>query len=471
MSPYDLIELARRLFDEVDEILPPVALLEALDAAVTRDVRVDVIGHTARGTPLRRYRFGAGQHAVLLYGFPDPGEAVGGTVILTLLRAWLRREPDLRALDVTWHCVPVVNPDDQPDGGRTLPPVRKTAAQEVDWWGEAGPRPEARAILALAERLRPLLTMPLHDEFHARRPVPAYLPISHVFGGGFAGHVAQLLALARHPLSDTLSCPLMGPGFAAMPTLAGPAWPRSTFAGLAEHGPVLICEVAAHPGLRAGHLVMAQLGVLLLGVLHVQRHGPLVPQTQVAEWGPRLAQVGHADAVTLAKVWPGPYADVRHQEVVMVDEVPGTPWFVALERALQVFGVADTLDEALALLGDGPLGPCVDTERQRRLVATVACQAEGGISFGLSPPLHREGLRALWTADGAPDETVARLRGEAERLDQYATDVSFPDPDSAANARALAMHLREIVRQIAGHDAERGAGAERGATHIVERDG
>lgn len=238
----------------VREILPPVEL-QARMAALPLERAV--IGHSGAGAALTTYRFGAGRRQVLLYGFPDPGEAVGGTVILTLAEAWCRGALDL---DATWHCLPVANPDDQPDGGRTLQPVRKTAAQEIGWWTDA-PRPEAEALLRWADAVQPAFTFPLHDEFHDGVLRPAYFPVSHRLPASVTAPIVELFGTLGHPISAKYFDAQMGEGFVLMEALAGDDWARCTFRQLAAHGPVVIAEVGA--GLPARTLVQAQLGAIL----------------------------------------------------------------------------------------------------------------------------------------------------------------------------------------------------------------
>ncbi len=165
--------------------------------------------------------------------------------------------PYLAGLDVRLHCVAVANPDDQPEAGQSLAPVRKTAAQEIDWWKDA-PRPEATALLDYAAAIRPILTLPLHDEFHARDPQGAYMPTSHPLPRSVADAIRADMGSLGHPVSDSIRDDEMGPGFARMADLAGDEYPRSTFFALALGAPVFICEVASRPHLSDRCLVTAQ---------------------------------------------------------------------------------------------------------------------------------------------------------------------------------------------------------------------
>jgi hypothetical protein len=259
---------AQLVFDALPSVPPailgPEALLDAMDAL---SLPTQVIGHSRAGVALRAWRFGSGRRAVLLYGFPDPGEAVGGTVILALAQAWLRGALD--AFDVTWHCLPVANPDDQPADLRA--PVRKVAAEEIDWWTHA-PRPEATALLEWATQVQPDLILPLHDEFHDRIPRPAYFPVSRVVPTAFCGAVRQWFEQMGHAVDAGLHHAEMGAGFGLMTDLAGDDWQRCTFRHLDAHGPVVIPEVAA--GLPDATLLWAQLGVVLLAVDHLLAPSP-----------------------------------------------------------------------------------------------------------------------------------------------------------------------------------------------------
>jgi hypothetical protein len=143
------VDAVRGLTSHIERILPPVEVIQVCQkmAASHPFVRSVLIGETENGKPIRAYEIGKSKNTVLMYGFPDPGEAVGGTAIVCLLRAIIESSPFIKTFDAAWRFIPCLNLDNQPDEGRTIRPVMKSEyGKEVDWCIQ-NPRPETTALL------------------------------------------------------------------------------------------------------------------------------------------------------------------------------------------------------------------------------------------------------------------------------------------------------------------------------------
>jgi len=259
------VETSRQLVAHVDVILPPVAVPEECRRlGASSSLRRREIGKTEAGRPIEAYAFGGGDNNALFYGFPDPGEAVGGTVILALLHGLMGGDAYLTALDITWHFIPCLNFDDQPRNGRVLQEVfRDPQKREVDWC-LSNPRSETTALLAYAKSVRPIFTSPLHDEYHSGESIPAYFGVSEVLSLNTCDYLRETLrgfglsVQAADPHSE------MGQGFAAMSRF-GDEYYNSTFSVLAQYGLVLICEVSQED-VEVSNLVGAQLAAGLIAL-------------------------------------------------------------------------------------------------------------------------------------------------------------------------------------------------------------
>ena len=87
---------------------------------------INTIGKSAKGHPIKLYSYGqANAPQVLLYGLPDPGEAVGASGLLGLLRALKDPHHLIHQMNVRWNFIPCLNIDDQPNDGLTLELVQK----------------------------------------------------------------------------------------------------------------------------------------------------------------------------------------------------------------------------------------------------------------------------------------------------------------------------------------------------------
>ncbi len=51
--------------------------------------------------------------------------------------------------------------------------MREESIREVDWCVD-NPRPETKALLSLGEKIKPIFTFALHDEYHCGDTILAY---------------------------------------------------------------------------------------------------------------------------------------------------------------------------------------------------------------------------------------------------------------------------------------------------------
>ncbi len=258
--------VAKSLSSRVDTILPPLQVLRECHvlAGAHEDIHEVEIGHTESGHPLKAYEFGTGRTHVLLYGFPDPGEAVGGTTILSLLHGLVSGNKHLLSLDVTWHFIPCLNLDDQPDGGRTLSPVfRDRSVREVDWC-VSNPRSETKALLDYAGKISPAFTFPLHDEYHSGEAIPLYVVVSECLDPA----ISERIRTCMHPfgllLKEKDPHRVMGTAFNVLSDLVGNEYSNSTFSILNEYGLVAVCEVSQQEGISNSALVATQISLGLV---------------------------------------------------------------------------------------------------------------------------------------------------------------------------------------------------------------
>lgn len=86
------------------------ARFDALAAAHPDRVTVTRIGTSRLGEPLHSYRIGTGSHAAVVVGGVHPNEPIGSWTALHLAET-MTTDDEARALDVTWHIVPTIDPD------------------------------------------------------------------------------------------------------------------------------------------------------------------------------------------------------------------------------------------------------------------------------------------------------------------------------------------------------------------------
>ena len=271
IDPEHIVDVARSLSANIREILPPLVVLTECRRRARTNKRLSrrVIGLTELGSEIEAYQLGTGEHAVLFYGFPDPGEAVGGTSISTLIDALLTGNDFLSTLGVSWHFIPCLNLDDQPDQGRSLQTVfRRPDIREVDWCVD-DPRPETRALLDYARATQPVFTYPLHDEYHCGESLPLYFCCSDgKLTAALNGHLiaaAKAFGLAVSHEDRDNSLPMV------IEMASSLDFSRSTFARISEYGPVFISEVSRQEGVSAAGLVGAQLAFGIMALLFTLR--------------------------------------------------------------------------------------------------------------------------------------------------------------------------------------------------------
>jgi hypothetical protein len=265
-----LVDQVRDLTARVDRMLAPLEVLERCRDVARRTSRIErrIVGATEAGQEMEAYLFATAPRpaaAVLLYGFPDPGEAIGATGIVALLEGFVANHALLGRFPIACAAIPCLNLDDQPDGGRTLQRVFKSRnVRQVDVSAD-DPRAETRALLALADEVRPRFTYALHDEYHAGDEVPAYVGTTRILGRETCDAIRDVLHAFAIPLSSTEEHPLMGAGFVDSRRY-GARYDRSAFPLLDRHGLVLTCEISDRPGARAADLVGAQIAAGLVAL-------------------------------------------------------------------------------------------------------------------------------------------------------------------------------------------------------------
>lgn len=255
----NIIEAVQEIVSPITEILPPVTLLDAFHAIVTDNNTVikRVIGDTEKGFPIEAYEFGSGNTHFLLYAFPDPGEAIGGTGSLALLQGLLHGNEYVNALDVRWHVIPCLNFDDQPNNGQELCPVHHDPKATFVDFCLPDPRSETTALLEYAEDIRPAFTFALHDEYHSGELRPAYFPVSGVLESTYCQAIRDCLMKAGYSIDHNYDHRSMGKGFFDMKDTE--SFLFSTFSVLAKYGLVFLCEVSQNQDLTPSDIVGTQL--------------------------------------------------------------------------------------------------------------------------------------------------------------------------------------------------------------------
>lgn len=176
-----------------------------LDGLAARGWRVQTLGFSQRGTPIRCAVFGPGQPAwsMVVYGYPHPDEPTGATTTIALAHALERQGPPPCLEDVAFYLLPCLDPDqatvnegwiealslDSYVRGHWRPIYQ---GLEVDYafpidhgplfqpanWAPAGwtkPLPESLALAGLFRRVRPRLV----GTMHANNASGVYSFLSH----------------------------------------------------------------------------------------------------------------------------------------------------------------------------------------------------------------------------------------------------------------------------------------------------
>ena len=128
-----------------------------------RGFRVEPIGHSAQGRPLRHVQWGRGATHVLLWSQMHGDESTA-TMALADLLAWLGdapADPLVQQLgsQLTLHVVPLLNPD-----GAAVFSRRNAQGIDINRDAAALASPEAQALKTLRDRLQPAFGFNLHDQ-------------------------------------------------------------------------------------------------------------------------------------------------------------------------------------------------------------------------------------------------------------------------------------------------------------------
>lgn len=258
-----ILTLLDPIIDEDLTILPPVKLLARCHALIEGDARWthDILGYSEKGHPIHVFSFGEGPHTTLWYGFPDPGEALGGTTILTLMKAL-----SCGALEVSatrWSFIPVIDFDLQPHDGHELVHVMsEPGARLVDMCCHA-PRPETIALLDHVAQTSPSLVYSLHDEYHCGEHLPAYAVVHDTFPRPLVDHLKEIWETFDYPANQEMQHPIFGAGF-LKPNEDAAFYATTTFQRYEAHGQMLIFELSEQPHLTPRDLVTMQLAAGLV---------------------------------------------------------------------------------------------------------------------------------------------------------------------------------------------------------------
>lgn len=259
--PQECIGLARLISRAYPKILPALEVIEESEKLSKGRFWNQIIGKGQSGHSIKLLSWPRTKSKnVLFYGFTDPGEAVGATGLLCLMKALKDGHPFLTDLELNWHFIPCVNLHDQPNGGKTLDKVMKTGQQEIDWLVHQ-PRPETTALLMAAREIKPIITFPLHDEWHCHEKVPSYMAVSHTLSPEICQGLKEILTTFGLEISHDLTDREMGPGFLNMNQADDIK--NSTFYEFSKTGLVFICEVPDLPGTPDREIIAAQLAAMI----------------------------------------------------------------------------------------------------------------------------------------------------------------------------------------------------------------
>lgn len=132
-------------------------------ATEARGFRTEVVGRSAEGRPLRHVSWGQGGKRVLLWSQMHGDESTASMALADLFR-FLGEHPGHPLVQrlrqgTTLHFLPVMNPD-----GAARFQRRNAQGIDVNRDARALASPEARALHALRERVRPAFGFNLHDQ-------------------------------------------------------------------------------------------------------------------------------------------------------------------------------------------------------------------------------------------------------------------------------------------------------------------
>lgn len=259
---------ARKIVNYYPKVLPAVDVIAEANLIAKDWLRVSDLPKSRKGhVGQLMSQNSLNKNNALLYGFPDPGEAVGGTGLLCLMKALKEKESFLEEMQFNWNFIPCLNFDDQPNDGKTLDKVMKTSEQEVDWLVN-NPRPETTALLQIAKELKPQFIFALHDEWHCHEEIPIYMPVSQSLPKEICQGLRSLLEGFGLKISTDMTDSEMGAGFLNMNTVADIK--NSTFYEFSKTGLVFICEMPDLQGQPDSNVIAAQLAAGLFVAANVR---------------------------------------------------------------------------------------------------------------------------------------------------------------------------------------------------------
>jgi hypothetical protein len=259
----NIFDYSKKITEDIKEIINPYDLLQECNKLAIENGNLikSIFGYSSKNNPIEVYEIGKGKNNVLIYGFPDPSEAIGGTSILALIKELLRDNNQLISYDIRWIFIPCLNFDDQPDNGKNLKKVMKTKSQEVDWCLNQ-PREETKALLKIAEKYKPIISLPLHDEFHCEENIPIYFPVMPELDIELCNKLRDCISYYNLEIDKSYNDIKMGYGFFEMSKIA-PDFYNSTFSILSKYGNVIIFELSDIKSLNRNLLCEIQISIML----------------------------------------------------------------------------------------------------------------------------------------------------------------------------------------------------------------
>lgn len=241
--------------------------MKFLEEEMKEHFMVNIMGKSKKGHPIKLYTFGNSTlPKVLLYGLPDPGEVVGSSAILGLMRALKDPNHYIHYIPVQWNFIPLVNIDDQPDDGLTLSPTSKNSEQEVDWMMDR-PRPETNALISICDLINPIFVFPMHDEFNTTEIQDCYIPVGRELPPEICQTLTSTLNQYGLKITKDIVDQQMGEGFLNIHNVQDIY--RSTFSHFAKNALVLICEVPRLEENKYKDLMAAQLACAFIVISHL----------------------------------------------------------------------------------------------------------------------------------------------------------------------------------------------------------
>lgn len=191
----------------MDRFLTVDELHANLDSVVAEfpDVsRIQRVGSSKLGEPIRMLSIGSGTRNVFLFGCPHPNEPIGAMMLDHLARLLCTDESLRDAFDCMWHLIPTIDPDGTRlnEGWFAGPYTPKNYArhfyrpaghEQVEWTFPNAYKtnyfdrtlPETEALMRVIDDLKPELIVSLHNAgfggvyYYLSRPLPEVYPTLH----------------------------------------------------------------------------------------------------------------------------------------------------------------------------------------------------------------------------------------------------------------------------------------------------